>query len=91
MTFVSYPSKKFHTSGKLANFTLDTLVSLYYNIYKNKVKSAILKNKLHQLAKTAKISADEHFVCVGLQGTTELQDYQCSTYQVYVVRRSGAQ
>ena len=87
-------SKKFHTFElikKLANLTLATLVSLYYNIYKNKVKSAIFKNQLHQLAKSAKISADEHFVCVGLQVTTELQDYQCCTYQVYAVRRSGAQ
>ena len=84
-------SKKFHTFElikKLANLTLATLVSLYYNIYKNKVKSAILKNKLHQLVKTAKISADEHFVCVGCYRATGLSMLHVPGICCTQVRRS---
>ena len=51
--------------GKLAIFILAILVSFHYNIHKDRVKLATFKIKLPQLAKMAKISADEYFSRVG--------------------------
>ena len=53
-------------SGKSANLTFATLVPFLYNIYRVRVKLATFKiSHLNSLAKVAKISADEYFLCVG--------------------------
>ena len=40
-------------------------VSLQYNIYKNFLKLATFKISIPQVAKMAKINADEYFLCMG--------------------------